>query len=527
MATVSDNKKMSTKVNTHVNLSLDELCKFASKYDGFISNDNDTLVVSSGDIKGRLPDDKYVVETKYAKKNVWWKEDGSDNKKLSNNGWDDIKKCLFSSVENKDLFVIDGFYNHVEKHKMAVRLITTETAAAYFFKMIVVKPNKTEIDSFNPQWTLMHSPNTNVDNYVKIGLNSSKAIATNLKSRESIFVGTFCFTEITKNLLSIMSYYLSLSNVGMFYCSAGVNSKNENSMFFGLAGSGKSIMAIDNKKIVTSEAVAWTESKGICSLESGITLKPSSFQRDSDEFKSAINKQCIIENPNFDDDNNIMFYYKKIKDHSNTHITFPRQNFENSVLMANDPSTVIFLVKDILGVLPRVSKLNKGQAIYYFLSGYTSTSTGVEAGVVEPKAEFSSCFAQPFLLLKPTRYAEILRQRLKNSNANIYMINVGWIDGNYKTGRRVPTEETKSVVKYLIDKPDNVKLNFKRQKYFNFKSLTSVEDNDEVFYLKNTWDSKSSYNKKYKSLVKSFVKNYEQFKNDDFADKYNKFGPSL
>ena len=527
MATVSDSKKMSTKANTHVNLSLKELSELASQYDGFISNDKDTLVVSSGDIKGRLPDDKYVVETKYAKKNVWWKEDGSDNKKLSNSGWSDIKKCLFSHVENNDLFVVDGFYNHVEKNKIAVRLITTEPAAAYFFNMIVVKPNETEIDSFDPQWTLMHSPKTSVNDYVKIGLNSSKVIATNLKSRESIFVGTFCFTEITKNLLSIMSYYLSLSNVGMFYCSAGVNANNENSMFFGLSGSGKSIMAMDNKKVVTTEAVAWTESKGIYSLESGITLKTSSFNRDSDEFKSAINKQCIIENPNFDEDNNIMFDYKKTKDHSNTNITFPRENFENSVVMANDPNTVIFLVKDTLGVLPRVSKLNKGQALYYFLSGYTSTSTGVEDGVVEPKAEFSSCFAQPFLLLKPTRYAEILRQRLKRSNSDIYMINVGWIDGDYKTGRRVPTEETKSVVRYLIDKPEHVKLRFKRQKYFNFKSLTAVEDNDEVFYLKNIWDSKSSYNKKYKSLVKLFVKNYGQFKNDDFADKYSKFGPVL
>jgi phosphoenolpyruvate carboxykinase (ATP) len=313
----------------------------------------------------------------------------------------------------------------------------------------------------------------------------------------------------------------------MFYCSAGVNDNNENSMFFGLAGSGKSIMAIDNKKILTTEAVAWTEAKGIYSLESGITLKTSSFHRDSDEFKSAINKQCIIENPNFDDDDSVMFCYTKTKEHNNTHITFPRENFENSVLMANDPSTVIFLVKDTLGVLPRVSKLNKGQAIYYFLSGYTSTSTGVEAGGVDPKAEFYSCFAQPFLLLKPTRYAEILRQRLKHSNANIYMINVGWIDGNYKTGRRVPTEETKSVVRYLIDKPDHVKLKFKRQKYFNFKSLTAVEDNDEIFYLKNIWDSKSSYHKKYKSLAKSFVRNYKQFDGDEFADKYSKFGPSL
>lgn len=233
----------------------------------------------------------------------------------------------------------------------------------------------------------------------------------------------------------------------------------------------------------------------------------------------------LIENPNFDENKNIIFG-EKSKSQSNTYVTFPRENFDN-VVNTNDPSKIIFLVKDAKGVLPRVAKLSKGQAIYYFLSGYTCTSTGIEAGVTEPKPEFSCCYAQPFLLLKPTRYASILRQRLKHSDAKIYMVNVGWIDGDYKTGRQVPVEETKMIVNYLLTEPENVNFKFERQKNFNFKALTSIYDNDEVIHLKNLWEDESAYKKQYKSLIKSFIKNYEQFEEDDFAVKYKKFEPSI
>ena len=107
------------------------------------------------------------------------------------------------------------------------------------------------------------------------------------------------------------------------------------------------------------------------------------------------------------------------------------------------------------------------------------------------------------------------------------MVNVGWIDGDYKTGRRVPTEETKAIVDYLLNKPENVSFKFERQKYFNFKALTSIHDNNEMFHLNNIWDDKSEYKKQYKALAKSFIKNYTQFENDEFALKYKKFEPDI
>lgn len=524
-ATIDDSNHLYTTGNIYRNISLEDLVNHAQDENGFVRKDRRVLIVDSGNIKGRLPEDKYVAETKYAKKNVWWHEQGSDNKKLKRSNWKLIKQNVCKDIESKNLFVIDGFYNHDKKYAIAVRLITTQASAAYFFKLMSIAPSQEELAEFNPQWTMTHSPETHINDFEQYGLNSSKVIATNLKQRESIFAGTYYLAEINKVLLSILSYYLSLNDIGLFYCSATVDSDAKSAMFFGLSGSGKTTFALeDDKNLVTNEAVAWSESRGLFSLESGLTIKSASFQKENPRVKAALEGDLLIENPNFDDNGDIIFG-SKLDSQSNTYLTFPRERFSNNMVNTSDPSTIIFLVKDVNGVLPRVSKLSKGQAIYYFLSGYTSTSLGIEEGVKEPKPEFSNCYAQPFLLLKPTRYANILRQRLKNSDAKIYMVNVGWIEGDYKTGRRAPIDDTRMIVKYILNKPENVSFAYTRQKYFNFKALTSIEDNGEVFHFENTWDESSEYKKKYKSLAKSFIKNYEQFVDDEFAMKYKKFEP--
>lgn len=525
-STIDDKKYLYTSENVYKNLTLEELATHAEKNKGFVSNKDNTLIVDSGEIKGRLPEDKYIAQTKYAKKNVWWNEDGSDNKRLKRSSWEQIKQKLCVDVCKKELFAVDGFYNHDEKNRIAVRLITTQASAAYFFKLISITPSEEELEAFNPQWVIMHSPETEIDNYQELGLNSSKIVATNLKQRESIICGTLYLAEINKVLLSVASYFLSLNDIGVFYCAASVDSEAKSNMFFGLSGSGKTTLALDQgKSLVANEAIAWTESRGLYSLESGLTIKAASFKKDGERISRAIDGDLLVENPSFNDKGELIFG-KKVKRQDNTYLTFPRENFDN-VISTDSPSTIIFLARDIKGVLPRVAKLSKGQAIYYFLSGYTSTSAGIETGVTASQVEFSSCYAQPFLLLKPTRYASILRQRLKHSNAKIYMINVGWIDGDYQTGRRVPVEETKMIVNYLLNQREEVNFKFTRQDYFNFKALTSIHDGNEVFHLNNIWDNKSEYKKQYKALAKSFIKNYEQFKGDEFAEKYKKFQPDI
>ena len=327
-STIDDNKYLYTSKNVYQNLALEQLATFAKNNDGYIAGENNTLVVDSGKIRGRLPDDKYVVETKYAKKNVWWNEDGSDNKKLKRSAWKQIKQQVCEEVSERDLFVVDGYYNHDGKYRIAVRLITTQASAAYFFKLISIAPSLEEQKRFDPQWVVMHSPDTEIVNYQDLGLNSSKMVATNLKQRESILCGTLYLAEINKVLLSVMSYYLSLNDIGVFYCASSVDSEGSSSMFFGLSGSGKTTLALDQgKSLVANEAIAWTETRGLYSLESGLTIKAASFKKDDERISNALAGNLLVENPSFDENGEIIFG-KKFKRHDNTYLTFPRENFE-------------------------------------------------------------------------------------------------------------------------------------------------------------------------------------------------------
>ena len=263
-STIDDNKYLYTTEIVYHNLSLKDLAKHSKERDSFVRKEGDALIIDSGDIKGRLPEDKYVVETKYAKKNAWWQEHGSDNKKIKRSNWKLIKQSVYKDIEKKELFVVDGFYNHDSRHSLAVKLITTEASAAYFFKLISITPTVEELAEFKPQWTMMHSPETTIEKFEEYGLNSSKIIATNLKQRESIFAGTHYLAEINKVLLSIMSYYLSLNDIGVFYCAAAADEQSRSAIFFGLSGSGKTTLALENSRnIVTNEAISWTESRGM------------------------------------------------------------------------------------------------------------------------------------------------------------------------------------------------------------------------------------------------------------------------
>lgn len=63
---------------------------------------------------------------------------------------------------------------------------------------------------------------------------------------------------------------------------------------------------------------------------------------------------------------------------------------------AGHPKNIILLTADAFGVLPPISKLTKEQAMYHYLTGYTSKVAGTERGITEPQATFSTAFWRTF-----------------------------------------------------------------------------------------------------------------------------------
>ena len=137
----------------------------------------------------------------------------------------------------------------------------------------------------------------------------------------------------------------------------------------------------------------------------------------------------------------------------NTRGAYPLASIPNASPsgVAGHPSNVIMLTADAFGVLPPVARLSIDQALYYFLSGYTSKIAGTEIGVDEPQATFSAGFGAPFLPRRPTEYANLLSARLESTGAHAWLVNTGWTGGPYGVGDRMPIEATRSIVTAILD----------------------------------------------------------------------------
>ena len=138
------------------------------------------------------------------------------------------------------------------------------------------------------------------------------------------------------------------------------------------------------------------------------------------------------------------------------HVAYPIHHIDNIVLpsKATHPNTIIFLTADAFGVLPPIAKLTKSQAMYHFLSGFTSKLAGTERGVTEPEPSFSTCFGAPFLPLNPNKYADLLGELIDKHDVDVYLVNTGWTGGKYGVGRRISLHYTR----YMVDQAIKGKL---------------------------------------------------------------------
>jgi phosphoenolpyruvate carboxykinase (ATP) len=176
------------------------------------------------------------------------------------------------------------------------------------------------------------------------------------------------------------------------------------------------------------------------------------------------------------------------------------------------PKTVIFLTADAFGVLPPIAKLTHRQAIYHFMSGYTSKVAGTERGITEPEATFSSCFGQPFLPLSASLYGEMLYQRLIEYDANVYLINTGWTGGPYGVGTRIKLPQTRAMVSAALSGELN-HVTFHHHPIFKILVPDEVPGVDsEILDPQKTWSDPVAYEQQAKALAKRFVENFKKFR---------------
>lgn len=488
------------------NLSPAELIEHALRRgEGKLSNTG-ALVVKTGKYTGRSAKDKFIVDTSAVHDEIAW---GKVNRPIEESKFNALKAKIISYLQGKEVFIFDGFAGGDDKYKQSFRIINELASQNLFIHQLLRRPTTEQLDNFKQDYTIYVAPGFKSIPELD-GTNSEAAIIINYESHEAIICGTYYCGEIKKSVFSIMNYVLPKKNVFPMHCSANVGKDNDSAVFFGLSGTGKTTLSADaNRKLIGDDEHGWSDDS-IFNFEGGCYAKCINLSADGEpEIYNAIKFGALVENVVMDEETREFDFF----DDSlavNTRVGYPIEHIPNAELSGmckSVPKTVIFLTADAYGVLPPISKLDRNQAMYYFVSGFTSKVAGTEIGITEPVPTFSTCFGEPFLPLDPSVYAKMLAEKVEKSGANVYLINTGW-NG---TGKRMKLSYTRAMVTAALT-GDIEKSEFIKDDTFGVAVPTSIDGvPSELLIPANTWEDKKAYEDRCQKLASSFVENFKKY----------------
>lgn len=477
--------------------------------------------VMTGIFTGRSPKDKYIVKDNSTENTIWWTSEKAinDNKPITQNTWNALKKTTINQLSGKKIYVVDAFCGANENTRLKVRFIMEVAWQAHFVTNMFIRPTKAELENFGePDFIVMNGSKTSFKDYANHGLNSEVYVAFNLTEKMQLIGGTWYGGEMKKGMFSMMNYYLPLQGIASMHCSANKGKEGDVAVFFGLSGTGKTTLSTDPKRELIGDDEHGWDNDGVFNFEGGCYAKTIDLSKENEpDIYDAIKRDALLENVTLDGKGIIDFKDGSVT--QNTRVSYPIyhiQNIVKPVSKAGHANKVIFLTADAFGVMPPVSKLTPEQTKYYFLSGFTSKLAGTELGVTKPEPTFSACFGKAFLSLHPTKYGEELVKKMKHHHSTAYMVNTGW-NG---TGKRISIKDTRAIIDAILDGSIE-KAETKIIPVFNLEVPTSL-DNVKLDILdpRNTYANVSEWNNKAIDLASRFIKNFKQY-----AD--NKEGVSL
>ena len=482
--------------------------------------------VMTGIYTGRSPKDKYIVVDENSKDTVWWTSDEykNDNHPTTEATWAELKKIAQSELSNKRLFVVDAFCGANKDTRMAIRFIVEVAWQAHFVTNMFIQPTAEELENFVPDFVVYNASKAKVENYKELGLNSETAVVFNITSREQVIINTWYGGEMKKGMFSMMNYYLPLKNIASMHCSANTDMNGENTaIFFGLSGTGKTTLSTDPKRLLIGDDEHGWDDNGVFNFEGGCYAKVIDLDKESEpDIYNAIKRNALLENVTLDAEGKIDFTDKSVTE--NTRVSYPINHIENIVRpISSAPAAknVIFLSADAFGVLPPVSVLTPEQTEYYFLSGFTAKLAGTERGITEPTPTFSACFGQAFLELHPTKYAEELVRKMKQSGAKAYLVNTGW-NG---TGKRISIKDTRGIIDAILN-GDILNAPTKKIPYFNFEVPTELPGVDsKILDPRDTYADASEWETKAQDLADRFIKNFKKYEGNELGKALVAAGP--
>ena len=469
------------------------------------------VIVNTGQHTGRSPNDKFVIKDEVVDHEIWW---GKVNQPLSIEKFDQIFGKVCAYLQGKVVYVQDMQAGAHPNHTLPIRIVSEKAYASLFARDLFIRLPTEKVTDHIPQFTLIHTPDFFADPK-KDGINSGTFIIINFSKRLVLIGGSSYAGEIKKAIFTVMNYLLPHSKVLPMHCSANVDDNGEVALFFGLSGTGKTTLSSDpDRMLIGDDEHGWGD-EGIFNFEGGCYAKTIKLRADLEPLiYAAVGRfGTVLENvvydpnsrqPDFDDDRLT----------ENTRAAYPLEYIPNHVPAgySGHPTNIFFLSADAFGVLPPIALLTPEQAMYYFLSGYTSKLAGTEKGLgAEPQVTFSSCFGAPFLPLHPRVYADMLGNKIKQHNVKVWLINTGWTGGAFGVGSRIKLPYTRSMLRSALNGQLS-ELAMRNEPYFGLNIPAHCPGvPDEVLDPSLTWGDAEAYRTQALKLVEEFERNFRQY----------------
>ncbi|HEV3144660.1 MAG TPA: phosphoenolpyruvate carboxykinase (ATP) [Gemmataceae bacterium] len=507
----------------HANLSLARWIELAVHNEEGLLADTGALAVSTGARTGRSPKDRFIEKEADSETQIHW---GKINQPIEPAHFQRMLGKITKHLRScRRIFLTDGEVCADPAHRLRVRVLTEYAWQAQFAHNLYRRLLHDELSQFQPDWTILAAPNCEADPKAD-GVHSDAFIGISFSRRLVLIAGTHYAGEIKKSIFSVLNYLLPQHGVFPMHCASNIGERGDVALFFGLSGTGKTTLSADpSRRLIGDDEHGWSDN-GVFNIEGGCYAKTIRLSAQGEpQIWNAIRFGTVLENVVVDPVTRVADYADS-RMTENTRAAYPLDfipDFEKSG-RGGHPSNVFFLTCDAFGVLPPLARLSPEQAMYHFLSGYTAKVAGTETDVKEPTPNFSTCFAAPFLPLHPTRYAELLRQKIQAHRCPVWLVNTGWTGGPYKGGKRMSLTHTRALLRAALAGGMATVL-YDPDPFFNLQVPRECPGVPaEVLKPRSTWKDAAAYDAQARKLAKLFRDNFAAFA-DSVPEKVRAAGP--
>jgi phosphoenolpyruvate carboxykinase (ATP) len=496
----------------HLNLTPADLVEHALRRGEGTLTDTGALMADTGQFTGRSPKDRFIVKDQNTANSVWW---GDINIAFDAAKFEQLHQKMVAYLADKEIYVREAYAGANPKYQLKLRVVNELAWHNLFCYNMFLRPEADADTGWAPDFSIICAPGFEADPAVD-GTRQKNFAILDFTRKLILIGGTGYAGEMKKGIFGVLNYLLPHEHQTLpMHCSANVGEAGDTAIFFGLSGTGKTTLSADpNRGLIGDDEHGWTPNAGVFNFEGGCYAKVIDLSAEKEpQIWDAIRFGAIVENTRFVPGTHTVDYTNKLVT-ENTRTAYPLSYIPNAVepSVAAAPQHIFFLTADAFGVLPPISRLDKSHAMYHFMSGYTAKVAGTEMGISEPQTTFSACFGAVFLPLHPTKYAEMLGQKMdEHPGINVWLINTGWTGGSYGTGHRMKLSHTRAMITAALNgRLEEVR--FQRHPIFGIAVPGAVPNVPaEILDPRRTWADPEAYDRTAADLAQKFVDNFQKY----------------